>query len=165
VNFSRFAFINDKGLVFPRYLIDSDGDFAFESQLIEFKKFDADDYDFYEDRIVLMADFEIGVFGHETFFVKADTRYPQRLALIYSFKIMDGGNFGKYLNGTVPKTILRFTTGNLEEGYYHDLLMVLEPFVDYELLYHSESLAKAYSLKMHWDDFSEVLSLVPSEVI
>lgn len=165
VNMSCRAFVNFFGLNFPCLVEDVDGDLSYEHTLIPFVG--CDDLDFYDfdGNIKLLANVYPRITGNTLFLVKQRDLVDDKILFVYSFPVMDGGQFGFFPGTTSPEIVYKFASGNPDVGYFFELIFVLHKDVKYEVLYHSEILNKITKVNLFWDSDRDFVSVTPTVVM
>lgn len=154
VNMSRLAFVNEYGLNIPCIINDEDGELCYEHTFVAFRGFDDSDFGFSsEGKPVLLAHcFPVVTEGNVLTLIKPKHRmFDDVVLFLYSFPIMEGGEFGVFPGNIPPEAIYKFKSGNPDSGYFYELMLILKKDILYEILYHSEKISKITSCEFKWD--------------
>jgi len=160
------AFINFFGLNFPCLIEDVDGDLGYEHTLVPFVGCSEDDFTEFNGITKVLAHLQPKITGNTLVLVKQQVQEDDgKLLFLYSFPIMDGGEFGAFPDTINPEAVYKFSSGNPDSGYFYDMLFVLQKDIKYEVLYHSEVLSKITKITLHWDSSREFVSVSHSVIM
>ena len=165
---SKFAFINRLGVNFPCLVEDVDGDLAYEHTLIPFIGFNDSDFRETNGIVHLNCHCEpVVTDGNNLVFKK--TSYAEsdedKVILLYSFPIMDGGEFGAFPGMIQPEVAFRFRSGNPDSGYFFEMIFILKRDTPYEILYHSEVADRVTAFDFHWNSKFESIETRPRKLM
>jgi hypothetical protein len=161
VNMSRFAFINEFGLNIPYLVIDEDREVSYEHTLVPFKGFTGEDLRVSpEGKLMLISPCYPVVTETNVLLLLKPKHYrsEDKILFLYSFPVIDGGDFGVFPETESPEAIYKFRSGNPESGYFFDMMFILKKDITYEILYHSEKENQITSFQFRWDSRMDFVS-------
>lgn len=165
VNMSSRAYVNFFGLNFPCLLEDVDGELSYEHTLVPFVGCEETDFKVFNGITKLLASISPKVTGNTLVFVKDKEPLDDKILFIYSFPIMDGGQFGTFPDSINPELVYKFASGNPDIGYFYELIFVIRKDINYEVLYHSEILNKIIKINIFWNSSQDFVSVTSTVIM
>lgn len=165
-NMSTLGFINHYGLNYPWIAMSPQIDYDYEHTLIPFVGFNDLDFEEVEGKLILRSQFELRIRGKQLHFVKSIQKlHPNQVLFLYSFPVIEGGSFGAFEGSKTPEKVIKFSSGNPESGYFHEMMFLLNKNTYYEVLYHSEKLNKVLKIEMFWDSKSQSVTVYSDPIM
>jgi hypothetical protein len=150
-NMSTLGFVNYFGLNYPWVKMTPEFDYEYEHVLVPFIGFNEFDFEEVAGNIILRSPFDIKLKGRTLQFVKSNEETSNQILFLYSFPVIEGGVFGAFEGSKTPEKVFKFSSGNPDQGYFNEMMFLLQKDIYYEVLYHSELLNKVVKIEMFWD--------------
>jgi hypothetical protein len=165
VNMSNLGFVNYYGLNYPWVSMTPQLDYEYEHTLIPFVGFNDSDFEEVRGNLILRSQFDLKIRRKQLRFVKSNKIIVDQILFLYSFPVINGGTFGSFEGSKIPEMCVKFSSGNPESGYFHEMMFLLNKDTRYEILYHSEDLIKVSKIEMFWDSKNQDVSVYVNSIL